>query len=66
MEQSRIFLFEKPFNKDQIDCATGGTCDTYRVPQNDKKYSTQYFSPNTGKYGPEITPYLDTFHAVFP
>ena len=24
------------------------------------------FSPNTGKYGPEITPYLDTFHAVKP
>ena len=22
------------------------------------------FSPNTGKYGPKITPYLDTFHAV--
>ena len=22
------------------------------------------FSPNTGKYGPEITPYLDTFYAV--
>ena len=22
------------------------------------------FNPNTGKYGPEITPYLDTFHAV--
>ena len=22
------------------------------------------FSHNTGKYGPEITPYLDTFHAV--
>ena len=21
-------------------------------------------SPNTGKYGPEITPYLDTFHVV--
>ena len=21
-------------------------------------------SPNTGKYGPEITPYLDTFHTV--
>ena len=20
--------------------------------------------PNTGKYGPERTPYLDTFHAV--
>ena len=25
------------------------------------------FSSNTGKYEPEITPYLDTFHAVeFP
>ena len=22
------------------------------------------FSPNTGKYGPEITLYLDTFHVV--
>ena len=22
------------------------------------------FSPNTRKHGPEITPYLDTFHAV--
>ena len=22
------------------------------------------FSPNAGKYGPEITPYLDTFRAV--
>ena len=22
------------------------------------------FSPNAGKYGPEITPYFDTFHAV--
>ena len=23
------------------------------------------FSPNTGKYGPEKTPYLDTFHTLF-
>ena len=22
------------------------------------------FSPNTGKYGPKKTPYLDTFHTV--
>ena len=22
------------------------------------------FSPNTGKYGPEITPHVDTIHAV--
>ena len=26
------------------------------------KVSKYGFSPNTGKYGPEITPYLDTFH----
>ena len=24
-----------------------------------------FSGPNTGKYGPEKTPYLDTFHAVF-
>ena len=30
-------------------------------------YSGSYFfvfCPNTGKYGPEVTPYLETFHAV--
>ena len=27
--------------------------------------NTNLFSRNTGKYGPEITPYLDTFHAVW-
>ena len=26
--------------------------------------NTKLLSPNVGKYGPEITPYLDTFHAV--
>ena len=26
--------------------------------------NTERFSPNTGKYGSEITPYLDNFHAV--
>ena len=26
--------------------------------------SISRFSPNAGKYGPEITPYLDTFRAV--
>ena len=32
-----------------------------------KVFSGPYFpvfSPNTGKYGPEKTPYFDTFHAV--
>ena len=24
------------------------------------------FGLNAGKYGPEITPYLGTFHAVYP
>ena len=26
--------------------------------------NTEIYEVNTGKYGPEITPYLDTFHAV--
>ena len=29
-----------------------------------RSYFWSVFSPNTGKYGPEITPYLDAFHAV--
>ena len=32
--------------------------------QLDTKYLS-VFVPNAGKYGPENTPYLDTFHAVF-
>ena len=31
---------------------------------NTERYDLSVFSPNIGKYGPEITPYLDTFHAV--
>ena len=31
------------------------------IIENDKQREK---CPNTGKYGPEITPYLDTFHAV--
>ena len=33
------------------------------INKRDTKYLS-VFSPNVGKYGPEITPYLDTFHAV--
>ena len=29
-----------------------------------RSYFWSVFSPNTGKYGPEITPYLDAFHSV--
>ena len=28
------------------------------------KVSNSFSGPNTGKYGPEKTPYLDTFHAL--
>ena len=27
-------------------------------------YTFSEYCPNTGRYGPEITPYLDTFQAV--
>ena len=30
-----------------------------------RSYFWSVFSPNKGKYGPEITPYFDTFHAVY-
>ena len=49
----RIVSFRKP--------STAWKVSKYRV------ISGPYFpvfSPNTGKYGPEITPYLDIFHAV--
>ena len=29
-----------------------------------QSYLWSIVSPNAGKYGPEITPYLGTFHAV--
>ena len=29
-----------------------------------QSFSWSVFNPNAGKYGPEKTPYLDTFHAV--
>ena len=29
-----------------------------------KSVEIRSFTPNAGKYGPEITPYLDTFHIV--
>ena len=39
----------------------GPNLDPFSIPDSLKYFR---FSPNTGKYGPEITPYLDTFHAV--
>ena len=36
---------------------------TYVPPWKVSKYEV-FFGPNTGKYGPEKTPYLDIVHAV--
>ena len=40
----------------------------HTFPRSDRiRRDTEYlsvFSPNVGKYGPELTPYLDTFHAA--
>ena len=35
-----------------------------RTEYGEIRYLSVLFSPNAGKYGPEKTPYLDTFHAV--
>ena len=34
------------------------------IRKNTLRPNTELFSLNTGKYEPEITPYLDTFHEV--
>ena len=49
---------------DLVEASHGSTA--WKVSKNGV-ISGPYFSVfglNTGKYGPEITPYLDTFHAV--
>ena len=38
--------------------------DTLRKESKYRVFFWSVFSPNTGKYGPEKTPYLDTFQAV--
>ena len=38
--------------------------DAKRVFKTPSLDCTEAFSPTTGKYRPEKTPYLDTFHAV--
>ena len=42
--------------------AFGLNTERYAVRRDTEYLSV--FSPNAGKYGPEKTPYLDTFHAV--
>ena len=37
----------------------------HQWPQNLLDAVISVFNPNTGKHGPEKTPYLDTFDAVF-
>ena len=39
------------------------TVKSHIIPEKNKK-PFSVFSPNAGKYGPEKTPYLDTFHEV--
>ena len=71
--QTKYFLMLEPFPKQSISC--GNHClksvqirsffwsvfSCIRTEYGDLLF---VFSPNTGKYGPEYTPYLDTFHVV--
>ena len=58
-----IFCFHENYTENTI---TYNDCLHSSVPNCDcvKSVQISVFSPNTGKYGPEKTPYLDTFHAV--
>ena len=52
-----LFLFYKLFVLKRLhDC-------TFGCVKSDTSYLS-VFSPNAGRYGPEKTPYLDTFHTV--
>ena len=56
-----MFPFKQNNHEGNLNLTLHEKCPKYRV------ISGPYFpvfSPNTGKYGPEITPYSDTFHAV--
>ena len=37
----------------------------FKILQNSQENQKSKFSPNVGKYGLEITPYLDTFHPLY-
>ena len=45
-----------------------GHSEVYFLPNTNTAWKVSKYGvisgPNTGKYGPEITPYLDAFHAV--
>ena len=50
------------FNAPKYGVISGPYFPAFRL--NMERYYLSVFNPNAGKYGPEITPYLDTFHAV--
>ena len=54
-------------NRGRLSCQYGVFSGPYFPYSDWIRKDTQYlsvFSPNAGKYGPEKTPYLGTFHAV--
>ena len=54
-----LLVFEKLGETD-----SSGSCFYLTLTKSLHKKCPNKVSPNTGKYVPEITPYLDTFHAV--
>ena len=51
------------FNAPKYGVISGPYFPAFRL--NMERYYLSVLNPNAGKYGPEITPYLDIFHAVF-
>ena len=64
-DSSQVFTGNLPFPSPQccseVFSLWMSSCTAWKV--SDTLYLS-VFSPNAGKHGPEITPYLDTFHAV--
>ena len=60
----KLSVYERIFNKLYCDTLREKCPNTELFQVRIFTLYLSVFRPNTGKYGPEITPYLDTFHAV--
>ena len=67
MKQPKHFRLITARKVSQYGVFTGPYFPVFGLKTENVPYSVRIFSvfsPNTGKYGPQKTPYLDTFHAV--
>ena len=57
---SKVCWYYTSFKEDDTTCKSNQCVKSVQI----RSYFWSLFSPNRWEYGPEITPYLNTFHAV--